>query len=105
MHSEDVNPYPITRDKEWWSEPFIKDLFIPDLPPPPSQFDSQEDLIVLGKTVFLAFDISISEDTLMTVKKYKNCVFFNAEKNHNILWYFDGRFYFGEWQINMMNEG
>ena len=41
----------------------------------------------------------------MTVKKYKNCVFFNTEKNHNILWYFDGRFYFGEWNVNLMGEG
>lgn len=42
----------------------------------------------------------------MSVKKYKNCVFFNlGDKNTNILWYFDGRFYFGEWQIYVTGEG
>lgn len=59
----------------------------------------------MGKTTFFLFGIRISEDTLLNVKKYKNCVFFTTEKNENILWYFDGRFYYGDWNINMLGEG
>lgn len=41
----------------------------------------------------------------MVVKKYKNCVYFSYGERNNILWYFDGRFYFGEWQVHLTGEG
>ncbi len=78
---------------------------MPELPSPPSAFDSQEDLYTLGKLTFIAFGINIDSSKQMSVKKYKNCVYFNLGEKNNILWYFDGRFYIGEWQVHLTGEG
>ena len=75
------------------------------MPSPPSQFDSQDDLFNLAKITFLAFDVPMDVSTQIVVKKYKNCVYFSAGERSNILWYFDGRFYFGEWQVSLTGEG
>lgn len=51
---------------------------MPDLPSPPTQFDIQEDLYTLGKLTFIAFGVDLDSSSQMTVKKYKNCVYFHA---------------------------
>lgn len=75
------------------------------MPSPPTQFDSQEDLFNLAKIVFMAFDMPLNPNIQVVVKKYKNCVYFNAGDKYNVLWYFDGRFYIGEWLISVTGEG
>lgn len=78
---------------------------MPDLPSPPTPYDSQEDLYTLGKLTFIAFGINPDNEKQMSVKKYKNCVYYNIGEKNNILWYFDGRFYIGEWQVHLTGEG
>ncbi len=37
--------------------------------------------------------------------KYKNCVLYRLNDEINIVWYYDGRFYFGGWEVNLIGEG
>lgn len=41
----------------------------------------------------------IYEDMVLNIKKYRNCVYFNAEDRH-ILWHYTGKFYIGGWNMN-----
>jgi hypothetical protein len=39
------------------------------------------------------------------VKKYKNCVSFILDSTRTILWYYEGKFYYGGWDIKGSGEG
>lgn len=54
---------------------------------------------------YMALEVDLNEDSMLNIKKYKNCVYFSKNQYENILWYFDGRFYFGEWKILLNGEG
>lgn len=41
----------------------------------------------------------------MSVKKYKNCVSFILDRDRTILWYYEGKFYYGGWKTNNSGEG
>ena len=41
----------------------------------------------------------------MSVKKYKNCVSFVLDEKRSVIWYYEGRFYFGGWILSKSGEG
>jgi len=41
----------------------------------------------------------------LNVKKYKNCVSFIVNQEKTILWYYEGKFYYGGWINNHLGEG
>jgi hypothetical protein len=39
------------------------------------------------------------------LRKYKNGLYLQLEPDNNIIWYYDGTFYFGSWSMSLSNEG
>lgn len=35
---------------------------------------------------------------MLNVKKFKNCVLFSINTEQNILWHYEGKFYYGGWK-------
>ena len=58
----------------------MSDIFIPELVPSPTPECTSEELIEIGKITFQKFGSEITESTSITVKKYKNCVYFSISK-------------------------
>lgn len=54
----------------------------------------------MGKELFNVFGVSkINDDqTVLKVKKYKNCTYFGIDTTSNILLHYEGRIYFGGWK-------
>jgi hypothetical protein len=54
----------------------------------------------MGKELFNVFKVSkINDDqTVLKVKKYKNCTYFGIDSENNILLHYEGRVYFGGWR-------
>jgi hypothetical protein len=71
----------------------------PILPQTPTANMSSEELIQLARETFEIFHISVEEDIILNVKKYRNCVYFNAV-DHHILWHYVGKFYIGGWDMS-----
>lgn len=42
---------------------------------------------------------------LVKINKYANCIHYSVSEDINIIWYFDGKFYFGGWKSNGNGEG
>lgn len=42
---------------------------------------------------------------MIQIKKYRNCVHFRVDKEHNILWHYLGKFYYGGWKLDINEEG
>jgi hypothetical protein len=61
----------------------------------------------MGKALFNLFGVErINDDqTVLKVKKYKNCTYFGIDGDHNILLHYEGRVYFGGWREFMNGEG
>lgn len=60
----------------------------------------------LAKTNFLKFGCQVNDQTVINVKKYKNCVHFSIGNHENILWHYEtGKFYFGAWKMIGSGEG
>jgi hypothetical protein len=59
----------------------------------------------LGRLTFLLFGIDVQESNNMRVRKYKNCIHYGLVDKRSILWYFDGKFYFGGWKKNDFGDG
>jgi hypothetical protein len=38
------------------------------------------------------------DQTVLKVKKYKNCTYFGIDTDNNILLHYEGRVYFGGWK-------
>lgn len=60
---------------------------------------SSEELIQLGRETFELFGVLIDDDTVLNIKKYRNCVYFNTLDKH-ILWHYTGKFYIGGWSTS-----
>jgi hypothetical protein len=54
----------------------------------------------MGKELFNLMGVaSINDDqTVLKVKKYKNCTYFGIDADNNILLHYEGRAYFGSWR-------
>lgn len=54
----------------------------------------------MGKELFNIFKVDkINNDqTVLRVKKYKNCTYFGIDNDNNILLHYQGRVYFGGWK-------
>jgi hypothetical protein len=64
-----------------------------------------KDLTELGKKTFMSFGVPIDESHFITVKKFKNCVWFKIF-DISIVWYYEGKFYIGSWkESGSANEG
>jgi hypothetical protein len=63
--------------------------------------------VELAKNVFTKFGVNLQADRVVSlgVKKYKNCVSFTLDSDRTILWYYEGKFYYGGWIINTDGEG
>jgi len=64
-------------------------------------------LVELAKSVFKKFGVNLQVEraVVLSVKKYKNCVSFTLDSDRTILWYYEGKFYYGGWIINKDGEG
>ena len=92
------------RKDNWWQDPhFIDEYSLPLLPFQPKLTDHKADLIHIAKLVFKAFDVSISCLDQIDVKKYRNCVLFTTNTPYNVMWRFNGTFYFGGWKNHSEN--
>lgn len=41
----------------------------------------------------------------LNVKKYKNCVSFVLDSARTVIWYYEGRFFYGGWAVTKTGEG
>jgi hypothetical protein len=55
--------------------------------------------VVLAKEVYALFSINIRErdEPNLTIRKYRNCVYFCFQNRH-VLWHYSGKFYMGGWE-------
>lgn len=52
------------------------------------------------------FGCKINEQTVINVRKYRNCVFFSINPENNILYHYDnGKLYYGGWKTLANGEG
>lgn len=54
--------------------------------------------------MFKVFKIN-DDQTVLRVKKYKNCVYFGIDSDNNILMHYEGKIYFGGWKSFLNGEG
>ena len=59
----------------------------------------------IGKIAFKKLKCPFNETTILNVKKFKNCVRFAIGTEHNILWHYEGKFYYGGWKNFSNGEG
>lgn len=61
----------------------------------------------MGNELFNLFKTDKINDpqTVLRVKKYKNCVYFGIDSEHNILLHYEGKIYFGGWKSFINGEG
>lgn len=73
----------------------------------PNYDTGEEELVEMGKELFNLFQVGkINDDqTVLKVKKYKNCTYFGIDTDNNILLHYEGRIYFGGWREFMNGEG
>ena len=73
----------------------------------PTRELSQKELVQFAKKAFTRFGINLDLEKAATlsVKKYKNCVSFVLDEKRTIIWYYEGKFYFGGWIVNQSGEG
>lgn len=87
------------------SEDLNKKLVVfPKLPGPLTPLLNSEELTNLAKQTFAVFGHPVAENSALTIKKYRNCVYFSHQKKH-ILWHYSGKFYIGSWDANGKEEG
>ena len=51
----------------------------------------------IGTACFEELGVDINKK-LIKINKYSNCIQYSISETVNIIWYFDGRFYFGGWK-------
>lgn len=73
----------------------------------PTKSFTQQELSEFAKKTFKIFGVNLQtiKDTTLNIKKYKNCVSFVLDESRTIIWYYEGRFYYGGWVINSNGEG
>lgn len=57
----------------------------------------------MGTELFNMFKVDkVNDDqTVLMVKKYKNCTYFGIDSENNILLHYEGKVYFGGWKSFM----
>jgi hypothetical protein len=55
--------------------------------------------------IYKVFNISLAKcKEKVVVRKFKNGVYYQLLPNKNIVWYFSGAFYFGDWDTDLPSE-
>jgi hypothetical protein len=55
--------------------------------------------------IYKLFGIRVEKCTeKLVVRKFKNGVYFQMRPDKNIVWYFSGAFYLGEWDTDLPSE-
>lgn len=73
----------------------------------PTYDTSEEELIEMGTELFKTFEVAkINDDqTVLKVKKYKNCTYFGIDSDNNIILHYEGKVYIGGWKEFNNGEG
>ena len=60
-----------------------------------------------AKKTFRKFGVNLKgeKSATLSVKKYRNCVSFILDQDRTVIWYYEGKFYYGGWIVNQSGEG
>ena len=59
----------------------------------------------IGRKVFTKFGVKFDRQTnKLITRKFKNGIYFQLDAGKNILWYYSGTFYIGDWETDLPTE-
>jgi hypothetical protein len=59
----------------------------------------------LARKVYEMFGVGRDVGGALIVRKFKNGIYFQLKPDRNVVWYFSGVFYLGNWETDLPSEG